>query len=248
LYSCFPGLTRYTTDCSDCDESLCSDCFSVHGTFKAFISHQVIDSQVSADISFELNKFCSDHKDMEYSLYSCFPGLTRYTTVYWMSEWASNIVWCQISNFSGWQDWNNIADIYFELNKFCFDHKDMVLDFYCSDHDDISCKSCIADEHRINVFQNSRSKYFYASLYAICTRIPRDFTFLLLFSSLTSSIDQIFEKQIFRLMKTLETGLSQKSEDLEKLISSLTFPQLVFKESNVLSKMETIYQTNSFLC
>jgi len=48
------------------------------------------------------------------------------------------------------------------------------------------------------------------------------------------------EKQIFRLIKTLETGLSQKSEDLEKLISSLTFPQLVFKESNVLSMMETI--------
>jgi DNA-binding beta-propeller fold protein YncE len=48
------------------------------------------------------------------------------------------------------------------------------------------------------------------------------------------------EKQIFRLIKTLETGLSQKSEDLEKLISSLTFPQLLFKESNVLSMMETI--------
>jgi DNA-binding beta-propeller fold protein YncE len=48
------------------------------------------------------------------------------------------------------------------------------------------------------------------------------------------------EKQIFRLIKTLETGLSRKSEDLEKLILSLTFPQLVFKESNLLSKMETI--------
>ena len=67
--------------CSDCDESLCSDCFSVHGTFKGFISHHVIDAQVSADISFELNTFCSDHKDMV--------------------------------------------------------------------HDDICCKSCIADEHRI---------------------------------------------------------------------------------------------------
>ena len=74
--------------CSDCDESLCSDCFSVHGTFKAFMSHHVIDAQVSADKSFELNKFCSDHKDM-------------------------------------------------------------VLDFYCFDHDDICCKSCIADKHRI---------------------------------------------------------------------------------------------------
>jgi DNA-binding beta-propeller fold protein YncE len=48
------------------------------------------------------------------------------------------------------------------------------------------------------------------------------------------------EKQIFRLIKTLETGLSQKSEDLEKLISSLTFSHLAFKESNVLSMMETI--------
>jgi hypothetical protein len=27
--------------CSDCDESLCSDWFSVHGTFKGFISHHV---------------------------------------------------------------------------------------------------------------------------------------------------------------------------------------------------------------
>ena len=73
--------------CSDCEESLCPDCFSVHGTFKAFMSHHVIDVQVSADISFELNKLCSDHQDM-------------------------------------------------------------VVDFYCSDHDGICCKSCIADEHR----------------------------------------------------------------------------------------------------
>ena len=38
------------------------------------------------------------------------------------------------------------------------------------------------------------------------------------------------EKHIFRFMKTLEAGLSRKLEDLDKLISSLTFPQLVFKE------------------
>jgi hypothetical protein len=48
------------------------------------------------------------------------------------------------------------------------------------------------------------------------------------------------EKQIFRLIKTLETGLSRKSEDLEKLISSLSFPQLLFKESNLLAKMDSI--------
>ena len=57
--------------CSDCDESLCPDCFSVHGTFKAFMSHHVIDGQVSADQSFELNQFCSDHKDMVLEFY-CF--------------------------------------------------------------------------------------------------------------------------------------------------------------------------------
>jgi hypothetical protein len=48
------------------------------------------------------------------------------------------------------------------------------------------------------------------------------------------------------LVKTLETGLSQQSEDLGKLISSLTFPQLVFKESNLLSMMETIYSYASY--
>jgi hypothetical protein len=54
------------------------------------------------------------------------------------------------------------------------------------------CMSDIQDiSHKFD-YQNSRSKYFYASLYAICTRIPCDFTFLLLFSNLTSSIDQIF--------------------------------------------------------
>jgi hypothetical protein len=53
----------------DCDESLCPDCFSAHGTFKAFMSHHVIDGQVSADQSFELNQFCSDHKDMVLDFY-----------------------------------------------------------------------------------------------------------------------------------------------------------------------------------
>jgi hypothetical protein len=36
------------------------------------------------------------------------------------------------------------------------------------------------------------------------------------------------EKQIFRLIKTLETGLSRKSEDLEKLISSLNVQPISF--------------------
>jgi hypothetical protein len=48
------------------------------------------------------------------------------------------------------------------------------------------------------------------------------------------------EKQIFRYIKTLETDLSRKSEDLEKLISSLTFSQLMLKESNLLSVIKTI--------
>ena len=55
--------------CSDCDESLCPDCFSVHGTFKAFMSHHVIDAHVSTNKSFQLNQFCSDHKDMVLDFY-----------------------------------------------------------------------------------------------------------------------------------------------------------------------------------
>jgi hypothetical protein len=79
LLTPFAATSKY---CSDCDESLCSDCFSVHGTFKAFISHHVINAQVSADISFEQNKFCSDHKDMisvlesHVTLLLCFSSLT----------------------------------------------------------------------------------------------------------------------------------------------------------------------------
>jgi hypothetical protein len=49
------------------------------------------------------------------------------------------------------------------------------------------------------------------------------------------------EKQIFRLIKTLETGLSRKSEDLEKLISSLNVPQLLFLHS------KGIFESNSNL-
>jgi hypothetical protein len=52
------------------------------------------------------------------------------------------------------------------------------------------------------------------------------------------------EKQIFRFMKTLETGLSRKSEDLEKLISSLTLPQLVFKESMIETIGSVTIETN----
>jgi hypothetical protein len=43
---------------------------------------------------------------------------------------------------------SSVSATIFELAALISDHKDMVLDFYCSDHDDICCKSCIADEHR----------------------------------------------------------------------------------------------------
>jgi DNA-binding beta-propeller fold protein YncE len=194
----------------------------------------------------------------------------------------------------------------------------MVLDFYCSDHDDICCKSCIADEHRTcgklkpldvaakgvksaTMFEDFASEVKYLIDTASKVREEKQKSKVTWDSSTDSvkrgveifrsriaqHIDDIeeqlmlevkaanskilaeteeemkaveqcmsdiqdishkfdfitkngSEKQIFRLIKTLETGLPRKSEDLEKLISSLTFPQLVFKESNLLSKMETI--------
>jgi hypothetical protein len=194
----------------------------------------------------------------------------------------------------------------------------MVLDFYCSDHDDICCKSCIADEHRIcgktkpldvaakgvksaTMFEDFSSEVKYlidtaskvreekqkrkvtwdsstdsvkrgveifrsrilkriddmeeklmlevnAASSKIVAETQEEMKAVEKYMSDIQDISHKFdfitkhgsEKQIFRLIKTLETGLSQKSEDLEKLISSLTFSQLVFKESNVLSMMETI--------
>jgi DNA-binding beta-propeller fold protein YncE len=194
----------------------------------------------------------------------------------------------------------------------------MVLDFYCSDHDDICCKSCIADEHRtcgkikpldvaakgvqsatmledfafeveylIDTIskvrdQKEKSKVTWdlstdsvkraveifrsrilkriddmeeklmlevnAANSKIVAETQEEMKAVEQYMSDIQDISHKFdfvakhgsEKQIFWLIKTLETGLSRKSEDLEKLISSLNVPQLLFKQSNLLSKMETI--------
>ena len=73
--------------CSDCQEFLCSKCAVYHSKFKAFVSHHVVDVNVTDDQSFVVSKECPTHKDM-------------------------------------------------------------TLDFFCSDHDSICCKSCIASIHR----------------------------------------------------------------------------------------------------
>jgi len=73
--------------CSDCEEFLCSECAVDHSKLKAFVSHHVVDVNVTDDQSFVDSKECPTHKDMP-------------------------------------------------------------LDFFCSDHDSICCKSCIASMHR----------------------------------------------------------------------------------------------------
>jgi hypothetical protein len=45
-------------------------------------------------------------------------------------------------------DVNVTDDQSFVVSKECPTHKDMTLDFFCSDHDSICCKSCIASIHR----------------------------------------------------------------------------------------------------
>jgi hypothetical protein len=198
----------------------------------------------------------------------------------------------------------------------------MVLDFYCSDHDDICCKSCIADEHRTcgkikpldvaakgiksaTMFEDFSSEVEYlidttskvreqkqkckvtwnlstdsvkrgvqmfrsrilkriddiedklmlevdAANSKMVAKTEEEIEAVEIYLSDIQDISHKFdflakhgsEKQIFRFMKTLETGLSRKSEDLEKLISSLTLPQLVFKESMIETIGSITIETN----
>ncbi|CAG2220622.1 unnamed protein product [Mytilus edulis] len=41
-----------------------------------------------------------------------------------------------------------LTDRAFKLNKYCNDHQDMPLEFFCADHDCLLCRSCMANTHR----------------------------------------------------------------------------------------------------
>ena len=243
--------------CSDCEESLCPDCFSVHGTFKAFMSHHVIDAQVSADKSFELNQFCSGHKDMVLDFYcfdhddicckSCIAdehrtcgkikpldvaakGVKRATM---LEDFASEVRYL-IDTASKVREQKQKRKVTWDLST---DSVKRGVEIFRSR----ILKRIDDMEEKLMLEVNAANSKIVAETQEEMKAVDK---YISNIQDISHKFDFITkngsEKQIFRLIKTLETGLSRKSEDLEKLISSLTFPQLVFKESNLLSKMGTI--------
>ncbi|XP_063448502.1 transcription intermediary factor 1-alpha-like [Mytilus trossulus] len=41
-----------------------------------------------------------------------------------------------------------VDEITFNISKFCKVHSDMALEYFCSDHDTLCCRSCMASDHR----------------------------------------------------------------------------------------------------
>ena len=243
--------------CSDCDESLCSDCFSVHGTFKAFISHHVIDAQVSADISFELNKFCSDHKDMILDFYcsdhddicckSCIADEHRICGKIKPLDVAAK----GVKSATMFEDFASEVKYLIDTASKVREQKQKSKVTWDSSTDSVKRGVEIFRSRILKRIDDMEEKLMLevnAANSKIVAETQEEMKDVEKYMSDIQDISHKFdfitkngsEKQIFLLIKTMETGLSQKSEDLEKLISSLTFPQLVFKESNVLSKMKTI--------
>ncbi|CAC5411466.1 unnamed protein product [Mytilus coruscus] len=73
--------------CTDCEDSLCTDCTALHSAVKILASHHLVDVSVTNGNTFNIKKDCNDHDGM-------------------------------------------------------------CLEFYCSDHDCLICRTCIANTHR----------------------------------------------------------------------------------------------------
>jgi DNA-binding beta-propeller fold protein YncE len=243
--------------CSDCDELLCPDCFSVHGTFKAFMSHHVIDAQVSADKSFELDQFCSDHKDMVLDFYcsdhddicckSCIADEHRTCGKIKPLDYAAK----GVKSATMFEDFASEVKYLIDTASKVREQKQKSKVTWDSSTDSVKRGIEIFRSRILKRIDDMEEKLMLGANTANSTIVAETQEEMKAVEQYMSDIQDILhkfdfiaknesEKQIFRLIKSLETGLSQKSEDLEKLISSLTFPQLVFKESNVLSMMETI--------
>jgi len=239
--------------CSDCEEFLCSECAVDHSKFKAFVSHHVVDVNVTDDQSFVDSKECPTHKDMP-------------------------------------------------------------LDFFCSDHDSICCKSCIASMHRAcenikpldvaakGVIHSSMYEEFATDMVSLnnaatqltdewkkskeawgtskddVKRAVEKFKAKILKrineieeklmdeidaakpgskldkSTVDKQVEEIqdvfkqfnlvtkhgLEGQIFRLINTMKTKVPRMFNDMKILISSEASSRLVFEESNILSMIESL--------
>ena len=243
--------------CSDCDELLCPDCFSVHGTFKAFISHHVIDAQLSADKSFELNQFCSDHKDMVLDFYcsdhndicckACIADEHRTCGKIKPLDVAAK----GVKSATMFEDFSSEVEYLIDTTSKVGEQKQKSKVTWDLSTDSVKRAVEIFRSRILKRIDDMEEKLMLevnAANSKIVAETQEEMKAVEQYMSDIQDISHKFdfvtkhgsEKQIFRLIKTLETGLSRKSEDLEKLISSLNVPQLLFKESNLLSKMETI--------
>ncbi|CAC5411467.1 unnamed protein product [Mytilus coruscus] len=73
--------------CTDCEDTLCTDCIAIHSAVKLLASHYLVDVSVTTGNTFNIKKDCNDHEGMCY-------------------------------------------------------------EFYCSDHDCLMCRTCMANTHR----------------------------------------------------------------------------------------------------
>jgi DNA-binding beta-propeller fold protein YncE len=221
------------------------------------MSHHVIDAQVSADKSFELNQFCSDHKGMVLDFYcsdhddicckSCIADEHRICGKIKPLDVAAKGVKSAIM----FEDFASEVKYLIDTSSKVIERKQKSKVTWDSSTDSVKRGVEIFRSRILKRIDDVEEKLMLevnAANSKIVAETEKEMKAVEIYMSDIQDISHKFdfitkngsEKQIFRLIKSLETGLSQKSEDLEKLISSLTFSQLVFKESNLLSKMETI--------
>ncbi|CAC5377879.1 unnamed protein product [Mytilus coruscus] len=55
--------------CTDCEDSLCTDCVHTHKAIKALASHHLINNEVQIDKAFSIKNTCIDHPDMSLEFY-----------------------------------------------------------------------------------------------------------------------------------------------------------------------------------
>ncbi|CAG2249530.1 unnamed protein product [Mytilus edulis] len=55
--------------CTDCEDTLCTDCAALHSAVKLLASHHLVDVSVTTGNTFNIKKDCGDHEGMCYEFY-----------------------------------------------------------------------------------------------------------------------------------------------------------------------------------
>ncbi|VDI08855.1 Hypothetical predicted protein [Mytilus galloprovincialis] len=55
--------------CTDCEDTLCTDCAALHSAVKLLASHHLVDVSVTTGNEFHIKRDCSDHEDMCFEFY-----------------------------------------------------------------------------------------------------------------------------------------------------------------------------------